>query len=297
MNSKRFKNLKFHRANELSDMAEDKNVVTLDVVKELLAQQERSFYAAVKVIIADIKEDVKTVKKELEGYRDSLEFTQGELKTTQHKLMDIESKIEGLALRVDEQDGYIEGVEDQVEYIENQSRRNNVKILGISEESSEQTCDDTENVVRSIIGEKLGINTDEISIERTHRVGKIPRPSDRRHDGSKVNSDRPRPIIVKFTKWKQKESVLRAARQKRPKGILFYPDYARRTINRRAEKIPRLLAERKKGNIAYFVMDELVVKPKPPGSDERIHNHRDSSPDDEVFLNLERRKRLDQEKN
>ena len=88
--------MKFHRANELSDMAEDKNFVTLDVVKELLAQQERSFHAAVKVIIADIKEDTKTVKKELEGYRDSLEFTQGELKTTQHKLMDIEKQDRGI---------------------------------------------------------------------------------------------------------------------------------------------------------------------------------------------------------
>ena len=78
---------------------------------------------------------------------------------------------------------------------------------------------------------------------------------------------------------------------------MFYPDYARCTLNRRAEKIPRLLAERKKGNIAYFVMDELVVKPKSRGSDERNHSHRDSSPNDEVFLNLERRKRLNQEKN
>ena len=76
--------------------------------------------------------------------------------------------------------------------------------------------------------------------------GNKPRPSDRRHDGSKVNSDRPGPIIVKYTKWKQKETVLHTARQKKPKGILFYPDYARRTLNRRAEKIPRLLAERKK---------------------------------------------------
>ena len=41
-----------------------------------------------------------------------------QVKTTQHKLMNFESKIEGLALRADEQDGYIEGVEDQVEYIE-----------------------------------------------------------------------------------------------------------------------------------------------------------------------------------
>ena len=63
-----------------------------------------------------------------------------------------------------------------------------MKILGISEESSEHTWDDTENVVRSIIGVKLGINTDKISTERAHRVGKKPRPSDRCHDGSKVNS-------------------------------------------------------------------------------------------------------------
>ena len=122
--------------------------------------------------------------------------------------------------------------------------------------------------MRSIIKEKLGSDTEEISIECAHRVGKKPCPSNCRHDGSKVKSDKPRPIIVKFTKWKQKQSVLRAVRQKKPKGILFYPDYARRTRNKRAEKIPRLLAERKKDNIAYFVMDELVVKLKPLGSDE-----------------------------
>ena len=52
------------------------------------------------------------------------------------------------------------------------------------------------------------------------------------------------------------------------KRILFYPDYARCMLNKGAEKIPRLLAEWKKGNLAYFVMDELVVKLKPLGSDE-----------------------------
>ena len=120
--------------------------------------------------------------------------------------------------------------------------------------------------------EKLDMTeqTEEISIECAHRVGKKPCPSDRHHDGSNVNSDKPRPITVKFTKWKQKQqSVLHAVRQKKPKGILFYPDYARRMLNKRAEKIQRLLAERKKGNIAHYVMDELVVKLKPLGSDER----------------------------
>ena len=77
--------------------------------------------------------------------------------------------------------------------------------------------------------------------------------------GSKV---KPRPIVVKFSHWKQKERVLRIAREKKPKGIMFYPDMAKRTLDRRTEQIPDLIEERKKGKIAYFVMDQLVVRDK-----------------------------------
>ena len=51
-----------------------------------------------------------------------------------------------------------------------------MKILGISKDSSEPTWDDTKNVVRSIFREKLGINTEGMSIECAHRIGKKPRP-------------------------------------------------------------------------------------------------------------------------
>ena len=92
---------------------------------------------------------------------------------------------------------------------------------------------------------------------------------------------------MKFTRWKQKEEILRAARQKKPMGITFYPDLAKRILQRRVEDIPRLVAERKKGKIAYFIMDKLVVRDKPPdrprdGSDDQ---------DDEVLVNISGRNR------
>ena len=102
----------------------------------------------------------------------------------------------------------IEKVEDDVEYTENQSRRNNIKILGVEENNmTEKSWDDTEKMVKSIIHEKLDIN-EEINIEHAHRVGK-PRPLSSlasRHDGSKVT---PRPIIARISSWKQKEQILR----------------------------------------------------------------------------------------
>ena len=79
-------------------------------------------------------------------------------------------------------------------------------------------------------------------------------------EGSKFT----RPIVAKFTIWKQKENVLRVARQKKLIGIKLVPDFAKRTLDRRAEKIPELIKQRKMGKIAYLVMDKIVVTDKPP---------------------------------
>ena len=99
-----------------------------------------------------------------------------------------------------------------------------------------------------------------------------------RHDGSK---GRPRPIIAKFTYWKQKEKVLCAAREFKPEGVQFYPDFAKRTLQRRASQIPKLLEEQKKGKVAYFVMDLFIIKDKPP-------DIQSQSFDNEVFINMNR---------
>ena len=60
-----------------------------------------------------------------------------------------------------------EALENKVEYLENQSRRNNIKIFGVPEEENEKTWDDTEVIVKTLIMNKLGI---EEHIEMNERI-------------------------------------------------------------------------------------------------------------------------------
>ena len=83
--------------------------------------------------------------------------------------MDMETRLEGLKVRLDDQIDTIEKVEDDVEYIENQSRRNNIKILGVEENNT------TENQSRRNNIKILGVeenNTTETSWDDTEQMVK-----------------------------------------------------------------------------------------------------------------------------
>ena len=64
-----------------------------------------------------------------------------------------------LAHKVDRFEVYVnEGFEDianHTEYLENQSRRNNLKILGVPESSDEKSWDETEKKVRALVNLSL----------------------------------------------------------------------------------------------------------------------------------------------
>ena len=76
----------------------------------------------------------------------------------------------------------------------------------------------------------------------------------------------PRTIVAKMAKWKDKELILRKARQIKPDGVKFLADLSRRTMQKRDEQIPDLIAARKMGKTAYFVLDKLIIRDfkKPP---------------------------------
>ena len=100
--------------------------------------------------------------------------------------------------------------------------------------------------MKETINKELEMSSEEIQIQRAHRVGK---PRD----------DRSRPVVARFCSWKQKEAILATARKKMPKSVRFFQDLSSRTLQRRAEKIPKLIQERKKGNVAFFVLYRFVV--------------------------------------
>ena len=50
---------------------------------------------------------------------------------------------------------------------------------------------------------------------------------------------------------------------KKSKDVQFRNDFSKGTLEKRAEKIPKMLKERRKGKIAFLIMDKLVVYEKP----------------------------------
>ena len=52
--------------------------------------------------------------------------------------------------------------------------------------------------------------------------------------------------------------VVRAARRIRPKGMQFFEDFPKRSLDRRKENIPELIKKRKQGEKVFLIKDRLV---------------------------------------
>ena len=89
--------------------------------------------------------------------------------------------------------------EKKSENLEAQSRRDNLKFFGFQDDDKE-TWEQSEDKLWEYIRTELNINDSDIKIERAHRL---------------LGKNSPRPIIVKFSFYKDKDNELQTYRQKR----------------------------------------------------------------------------------
>lgn len=260
---------------------DNEEVITLSVCRELLATQEKTFTKLVQILTDDIKCEIRLIKTDINDLKASAQFSNSmieELKVKVHRIEGKTSRIDGTLQGHDEE---LEGVSNQMDYLENQSRRNNIKIIGVPESHDfKETWEQSEDIVKNKIKTLLNLK-DEMLIERAHRVGKPIKEAYTRRDGSRADA-RPRAIVAKFASWKQREKVLESARKVKPDGIKFVADVSQRVLDRRHEQIPKLVQARENGKLAYFVLDRLVVKDKPP--DVRRKSSKMPSPDPEITI-------------
>ena len=138
-------------------------------------------------------------------------------------------------------------MEDGIDYVENQTRRNNLQIDGVAEIAAENWAD-TEAVVRKSFTPALKLpeaQPNAIRIEHAHRTG----PN---------YTVRPKTIVVRFETYKDRDCILRT-RKKKPRGIFVNEDLSHRVMERRTQLMPKLREARSNGKIAYLVYDRLVV--------------------------------------
>eukprot|EP00112_Aurelia_sp_Birch-Aquarium-sp1_P014296 Seg3079.3 transcript_id=Seg3079.3/GoldUCD/mRNA.D3Y31 product="hypothetical protein" protein_id=Seg3079.3/GoldUCD/D3Y31 len=104
--------------------------------------QERAFRSMVEIMFTGLKEDIKEIRKDVQDLRSSLEFSQANISAIESKLDAANSQIILQSKAAEEHMDNVGILHDQVEYLQNQSRRNNIRIVGVTElEDEDETLE------------------------------------------------------------------------------------------------------------------------------------------------------------
>ncbi|CAL9703624.1 unnamed protein product [Knipowitschia caucasica] len=108
--------------------------------------------------------------KDIQELKTSLQFTQGEVDTLKEHNLKLTERTNTLQTDFYKVCDNLHIITDKLEYLEGQSRRNNLVFEGVLESPGE-TWADAEEKVKEILKEKLQLNH-VVEVERAHRVGK-----------------------------------------------------------------------------------------------------------------------------
>lgn len=138
----------------------------------------------------------------------------------------------------------VEKLEKKVELLERDKKSNNIIVHGLAEKE-QSTLDLIECIAKCFLDE-LGIPIKNYEINKIYRIGK----------GN--NKEKPRPILLSLVSGWKKTEIMR--NKKKLKYSYITEDYSKETLEIRKSLQPKLMEERKKGNLAYIKHDKLVVK-------------------------------------
>ncbi|MES9880608.1 MAG: hypothetical protein ABW185_06975 [Sedimenticola sp.] len=187
--------------------------------------------------MSEIKDNLKTLNTKVDTISDTCEFLKTENETLKKQNESLCTKVKDLEIHIDN--------------IEGQSRRNNLLFHGIKGDANE-SWDVSERKIRNFITEELQMPEGEtFDLERAHRL----RLPGNRNDG---------PIITKFTKYKDRESVMNSARRKLDGRSQYRvaEDFTPRVRQARRALGEDMVRARNKGYRASIKFDKLIIDDK-----------------------------------
>ena len=230
--------------------------------------------------IGKIKYDIGIINSafvDLQGRCERLEETTEELKeNTKFNKSDIdilfdskheqENRTTHLEEKIEKMQSEITDLHSEVDRLEEFSRKDNVRMFGVpysggsqpDRESSDDCARIVTDILNSVDGPKQWTPDD---IARAHRVGQS-------KDG------KPRTMIVKFSRWKDKMTVLRDKvfrGRLENRGVRLVNDLTKRQLD-------MVAAAKREGKVAFFKNGRMTIGPKLP--DQRSYSQVASSEPD-----------------
>jgi chromosome segregation ATPase len=190
---------------ETTTLAEmNKKLDKLDRILDRLDDLDKK-WQAVDRRVASLEEEVESTKATMENMETKLnkiDLVDGSLKNARDELEHAKQTIKSLQESMDEQ--------------EDRARRSNIIFDGVVGSPTEK-WEEAERKVREVIREKLELEDDDIEFDRVHRI----------QNGPKTNNSVP--IIAKFNKFKDKQTVMSKMEKLKKTGIYMHDDYCKNT--------------------------------------------------------------------
>lgn len=196
-------------------------------------------------------EKLDLILKKVEDSKSYLEYKITQIETNLAQKMDNQFKAmkgeikalerENMGLRLD-----IHNLKTQLENQENEIRSNNVVFYGIGEQEKEN-WQDSEHLVTEIIRQQMDIAIEETEIQVAKRLN---------------TKSWPRPILVKFTSLKKKNTIMNARKTLKGTSISINEDFGRQTRLERAELIKHMKEAREEGKRAFLNKNILKIDDK-----------------------------------
>ena len=136
-------------------------------------------------------------------------------------------------------------LEDRLDFFDDQSRRKNIRISGIVEESGENQ-EQCQFKVKKLMKDKLNM---EPVFDRVHRLG---RPS--------AHPTQPRDILASFTIQGQRDAAMRKRKNLRGTQVYLNEDFCPATVAIRKNQMGEYHSARNNGKFAFFNYRTLVIK-------------------------------------
>ena len=211
--------------------------------------------------VNDIKNSMSTLANEQAALRKELSTLKVNVTSLDEKCDVMYADIDAIAESVATVQDRLSSVENEIEKQEQYSRRENVLLYNIEEAEGETFWNIRKKVI-DIFNANLGATEKKLmenDIMRAHRLGKG-RPTD-----ASEHTVKPRPIIVRFSNFMDKLTVLKTRPALREKGIGLSNDL---TLKQRSE----LQKLKDKGESGYYKNGQLVIN----SSDSTNSQHGDS---------------------
>lgn len=199
--------------------------------------------------IEELKEKQRLMEKENSDLRKSLEFAYKSIATLTERADTQQKSLSKLTEDVNKLAQVADAEKERAIKLESHSRRNNLIFYNIPEVRQESSAT-TETLLYTFLEQNLDMaeeETNEIPIERVHRLGKI------RED------NKPRPIIAKFSFHKDKERILSSARTLAGTNYGISQDFPREIVEIRKGLVKVMKEAKKKGQDTKLVYDKLYI--------------------------------------